>query len=166
MEHALSTTCEQCGKALYRGLELPLVQLPAKRARKSADALPVAQPVQLPNPILHQPTEFFRKWAVRVQNNDRIKTSGKAFEIHPETVSSCIGIDIVDSVVVRQQQRKRHGKHRFSGGKGRNLLPQAAIQNDMEMGYQLATQAHPGARLGVALQYQVDFDQAGWLVYQ
>ena len=34
MEHALSTTCEQCGKALYRGLELPPVQLPAKRARK------------------------------------------------------------------------------------------------------------------------------------
>ena len=31
----------------------------------------------------------------------------------------------------------------------------------MEMGDQLVT--HPGAGLGVALQYQVDFDQAGWL---
>ena len=34
MEHALGTNCDQCGKALYRGLELPPVQLPAKRTRR------------------------------------------------------------------------------------------------------------------------------------
>ena len=69
--------------------ELPesgAVQLPAKRTRRQRKTV-VPQLVVVPlAAATHQPTEFFRKWAVRVQNNDRDKTSNHAFIIHKKTV--------------------------------------------------------------------------------
>jgi len=34
----------------------------------------------------HKPTEFFREWAVRTQNLERVKTSGMAFKVYCKTV--------------------------------------------------------------------------------
>ena len=69
--------------------ELPepsAVQLPAKRPRSQQQPV-VPQLVMVPPAAAaHQPTEFFRKWVVQIQNHNRDNTSGKAFLIHVKTV--------------------------------------------------------------------------------
>ena len=65
----------------------------SKRTRRQREIV-APQPVVVPQQLgmisltaaTHKPTEFFREWAVRIQNLERVKASGKAFIIHCKTV--------------------------------------------------------------------------------
>ena len=80
MEHALGTNCDQCGKALYRGLELPPVQLPAKRARSQQQAVVPQLVVPLEeSKTCSAITQKFRDWDAKNQNNATTAPSGQPF---------------------------------------------------------------------------------------